>query len=438
MVSQFVVLTDSDFQTLQKFIQVPSFLFNENEVIQINKAASIIHEGQDSLKELFRSSLPYNEDKVLKWDTGCHGVIDVISKGVMYHDQFYLLGEIHKVSVGDDKLHKVSRTSYAMEVMLEIAQKIMNIDTIDDIYSFILENAHKAVKKSKLCTIMVVKDGKTHVVAQSGYNDNVYNIVLDVKQTFLYQDTEGRMDRIVNIPNLAKYCDSYYDNNCIDEGPRLLKSTMSAPLYVDGKLFGMINFDDVEVNAFDGDDESLLNLVRKNIEIALSNFMMYHKLEHFANYDQLTGLHNRISLENSFENYIKYGDSLYVVMIDLNGLKKVNDNYGHIYGDKYLKQFAQAFNEMRTEDEFIARNGGDEFVGLLLASSMDEVTERLISVQEKLQNNPIDADGENIICSFSYGVVVNTSGAKLHDLLREADVLMYNYKRSIKKCDCEK
>lgn len=434
MTSNILILNDEYLNMLSSFIKTPLFLFNANEVILLNDVAQKLPFDEKILKSIFgdtRSKTSHTHDLEVKTQYG--DTFSVTGQDVIYKDTFYLLGKLECKKEYSRDTFQARHISYAMNLMVEISEKLANINAEDDIYAFILENARKAVRKSKYCTIMIFENGKTKVVAKSGFNDKVYDVCIDLEKTFPYVATKGMMDRIVNIPNLLEYLDCYYDNGCIDEAPRLLKSVLSAPIYVDGKLFGLINFDCVEINGFDQDDVDLLNLVRENLEVALSIHFNLKKLDYYANYDQLTGLRNRIYLENSFDSIVSKLDPAFVVMIDLNDLKKVNDTCGHIYGDRFIKKFASEFKAGQLKGELFARNGGDEFVGILTGTDIDSVIKRIEDIQNRLNSDPIETDDEEIIVSFSYGVVEYHKGTKMFDALREADILMYNFKRNYKK-----
>ena len=102
------------------------------------------------------------------------------------------------------------------------------------------------------------------------------------------------------------------------------------------------------------------------------------ELDYLYQTDTLTGLYNRRGYYRFFEQYYeecrKAGTELAVFLIDMNGMKAINDRYGHEEGDFCLKAIAEAMRQSAQEDEICIRTGGDEFV--VLAKNYDEVRER--------------------------------------------------------------
>jgi len=155
-----------------------------------------------------------------------------------------------------------------------------------------------------------------------------------------------------------------------------------------------------------------------------------------ARHDSLTGLANRNLLADRFhfavERSKRSGKSFALLMIDLNGFKSINDNYGHVAGDAVLVATAKRLVGALRASDTVARLGGDEFV--LIIESIEE-TQELDHIGQKL----IDTLSEPI--ALGNGVVVNNGasvglafypddGADMNDLLNVADQAMYECKSS--------
>ena len=99
-------------------------------------------------------------------------------------------------------------------------------------------------------------------------------------------------------------------------------------------------------------------------------------LEHHAMHDTLTGLPNRRYLIEMLDGKLQEGEHLeapvYVAFIDLDGFKKINDSYGHDFGDLFLQAFAERLTGVLRGHDFVARYGGDEFVFVGLGSPDDD------------------------------------------------------------------
>ncbi|MDP3387798.1 MAG: diguanylate cyclase [Eubacteriales bacterium] len=157
---------------------------------------------------------------------------------------------------------------------------------------------------------------------------------------------------------------------------------------------------------------------RKNVE---------KEILHMSYNDQLTGVYNR----RFFEEEIKRLDTarnlpISIVMIDVNGLKLINDAFGHKKGDDVLIKIAQSIKESCREGEIVARYGGDEFV-MLLPKTTDEGAKKIV---ERIRFKS-DAKNKNepIYLSFAAGIATKSEMDKdIFEILKQADDLMYEKK----------
>ncbi len=159
------------------------------------------------------------------------------------------------------------------------------------------------------------------------------------------------------------------------------------------------------------------------------------KVKEEANIDPLTGLRNRRSFERAllefFKDFKKFGYPFSIIMMDIDNFKDLNDTYGHLAGDKVLKEIGGILrNHLRAKD-IPARTGGEEFTIILPGIRKKEA----ISVAERLRriisSHPIEADSNEVRVTASFGVSeVAQDIEEPEDLLREADKNLYKAKRT--------
>jgi diguanylate cyclase (GGDEF)-like protein len=158
--------------------------------------------------------------------------------------------------------------------------------------------------------------------------------------------------------------------------------------------------------------------------------------------DALTGLPNRRAFEEElrrrWDDSIRTGKAMAVLLIDVDNFKRFNDNFGHAEGDECLRRTAKVMRHDLREVDFIARLGGEEFVALLSVPHVDvavNTAERLRAGVEALH---IAHDGragqEEVTVSIGVAVGVPSVSADPDHLLRAADAAMYEAKRKGRNC----
>lgn len=146
--------------------------------------------------------------------------------------------------------------------------------------------------------------------------------------------------------------------------------------------------------------------------------------------DPLTGLNNRRSGEQRLAEEIsraqRHGRPLTILLLDLNGLKNVNDKFGHAAGDEVIRQFAARLGKAIRGSDLAVRLGGDEFLVLLPECRPDEVHH----VLGRLRGVDVNCNGQLIALSFSAGWTDLKPGESTEDLLKRADDALYVNKRA--------
>lgn len=146
--------------------------------------------------------------------------------------------------------------------------------------------------------------------------------------------------------------------------------------------------------------------------------------------DQLTGLYNRRSgeqrLSEEINRAVRHNRLLTVMLLDVNGLKQINDRFGHAGGDMLLKGFAERLQRGIRGSDLAARFGGDEFMVLLPECPVEEVRH----VLSRVEGLEIECGGQKIRCEFSRGWTDYRPGETAQECLKRADEALYADKRS--------
>jgi len=161
------------------------------------------------------------------------------------------------------------------------------------------------------------------------------------------------------------------------------------------------------------------------------------QLQQLSEHDVLTALPNRLKLTHEFDLAVtsakRHRNKLAVLFFDLNDFKPINDNYGHMYGDKVLQVIADRMKACIRDTDRIARIGGDEFVVLMTNIDTDSATQTLINKLKATIVKPILVDEFTFRVSSSSGMAeYPKQGKSLDTLLDAADAEMYKDKAKMK------
>ncbi len=181
-------------------------------------------------------------------------------------------------------------------------------------------------------------------------------------------------------------------------------------------------------------NEKLKRTNKNLLEEIKHRHVVEEKLTIIASHDNLTGLPNRVLLQDRINQVIlsskREGKYCGILFIDLDRFKLINDTHGHPFGDVFLQLVAQRLKQLLREEDTISRIGGDEFI--VLISNLKREKD-ILPIAQKVNNalgKPYDLQNYKLICTASIGVSIFPSGGTTSDeLIRHADIAMYRAKK---------
>ena len=224
---------------------------------------------------------------------------------------------------------------------------------------------------------------------------------------------------------------------------RQARDTACVPLVVKGRLIGAVQAtrvrdDEERGSGFEGRDVRAIELVCGSLEVALANAIDYYDATRQSLVDDLTRLYNVRYLYQTLDNEIRrarrYGSSVSVVFMDLDGFKLVNDAYGHRAGSVTLTEVASVITMLVREADVVARFGGDEFVMMLPETTALQATQMAERVRSQIAAHRFNGGvGADIYLTASFGVASFPEHAtEAEKLIELADAAMYEAKISRK------
>ncbi len=218
-------------------------------------------------------------------------------------------------------------------------------------------------------------------------------------------------------------------------GADLSGSIIGIPLKTADGIVGVMSLSRTTRGGFTPAELRLLELLADQASIAIANASLHQAVSQQAYSDTVTGLANRRALDDRLEQEVltarRTGSYFAVIMMDVDGFKRVNDAYGHAVGDQVLRTF---FNYLATGlrgTDFLARYGGDELT--LILSQTDSPAARLVveKILDQVRRFHFTApNGNQIVLGLSCGIAVFPTHANTAaNLLRSADEALYRAKK---------
>ncbi|MFY0731539.1 diguanylate cyclase domain-containing protein [Pseudomonas sp. NFX15] len=181
-------------------------------------------------------------------------------------------------------------------------------------------------------------------------------------------------------------------------------------------------------------DKELLQYVCAQVATAIERKQLHARLQHMAQYDQLTQLPNRELLRERLKASLQVAREedgrMALLYVDLDRFKQVNDTHGHAVGDMLLQAVANRLKGCVRETDTVARIGGDEFVVLLHSIHAAEDTDTVVGKIRQVLDQPLRLDGHSLTIQTSIGIArYPDHGTEEKQLFRHADEAMYCAKR---------
>jgi len=325
---------------------------------------------------------------------------------------------------GEKEKYKIS------EILRTVTSTLNSTLELSEIINIILEQLQLLVSYDS-AVLLMLNDERVKVSAVKGFdNDNeILNKDFPLVDLSMVQKIV-RSQRGITIGNLKE---SQEDIHLV--GNENIKSWMGVPIFLQGKIIGVLSIQSVKENMYSEAEAGLFSSFADQVGMAIRNAKIYSEVKELATYDGLTGLYNRRSFfeiaEKEYKRATRYKHPFSVIMTDIDYFKSVNDRFGHNIGDKTLKAFASELKAVLRETDIIGRYGGEEFT---IITNLDK--ENAVKLAERLRNHiesciiQTEEFGEFSITA-SFGVAELTSATQdLYEVLITSDKALYDAKNS--------
>lgn len=152
-------------------------------------------------------------------------------------------------------------------------------------------------------------------------------------------------------------------------------------------------------------------------------------LDTMASIDPLTGLYNRRSMQDFFNRVLKAEIDFSLIMCDIDNFKRVNDSYGHDFGDVVLKEIAHIAQQQMKDKGYVCRWGGEEIL-ILSTDSLDHTCEAAERIRHDVEEHVFQCRGKELHCTLTLGVAGHRAGTIIEDTIKHADNRLYHGKQN--------
>jgi len=321
-----------------------------------------------------------------------------------------------------------------LEEIIDFDEQLTRIRKSDKLIDFVVTKTMKILEVEK-CSVMLV-DGETKQL----YTKSTQGFAEDAPMRI---DVSGSIVEKVILegqPLLVNDLQTYPPFKNLKQSSYLGSSFMIVPIRLGQDVMGVIiaadkHTDSDEIGIFDTVDLKILCAIAAAMAVAIENVSFYKELHYLTITDPLTHIHNYRYFVNSLDYELKrlkrfHGD-LSLLMMDIDGFKSFNDEFGHLEGDALLKEISLIIHLNLREVDILCRYGGDEFVVILPGTNKNNA----VIAAEKIGKCIENAKFQKTV-TLSIGVVQYRDKMTRHDLIFRADKALYQAKNQGKNRVC--
>jgi diguanylate cyclase (GGDEF)-like protein/putative nucleotidyltransferase with HDIG domain len=326
-------------------------------------------------------------------------------------------------------LNLIASARQEVQALFEISQDLGNSLSLDETLSVLDVRLRRIIPHHSLA-VWMVQDGELIPEYVNGEDCRLFSsLQIPMGQGLSGWVAENGKPIVNGNPSVEP---SYLNDKTLTSS---LRSAVALPLEGASGALGVLTLYHMERDAFTKDHLRLLMAVGPKIGMSIENALRFQQAESSATTDFLTSLPNARSLFLHLDAEVsrarRNNQALTVVVLDLDDLKQINDRFGHLEGNRLLREVAAGLKASCREYDYVARMGGDEFVVLISGVKQADAETRVEEFRHVVARIGVQSFDKPI--SASVGVAhFPADGVDAERLLAEADRLMYQQKRARK------
>ena len=413
--------------------------------LNIGKAVMLMGQDVENLKILYNKGFNLEELKSLQYSImlGNEG-FDLLQKkyALAFHFQIYgiqmyiFLDRGKKLSKDElDYLKKYARAMQPLfanallfNLMVKFMVELQKVGTIYNVYWKMLDMAVRVFNADSGAVLDVSKGkGNWSYAAVKNVSGRDVDVIEDMMNKGDYNGPVLNIvknKKVLYINDTTKYEGWIYTTN-------MPRSYIGIPFVVGDKVVAVMNIHGNEPNKFTVYDVNLAKAIMEMGSAILERVLYLEQLGIYSSIDEMTTLFNKREFLQRVKEEVnrarRYGRKLSILIFDLDNFKEWNDTYGHLAGDKLLREIGEIIKSSTRSTDLAFRFGGDEFVILFPETSIDGAS---LTAQKILENISKRFNNDEVKLSASAGIAEYKPGETPEEFISRADKALYSAKNS--------
>ncbi|WP_409288374.1 diguanylate cyclase [Peribacillus sp. SCS-37] len=270
-------------------------------------------------------------------------------------------------------------------------------------------------ENQKIQIPFMMDDGEFILGTEIPFDDNSFTAKVITSKETIHGKTAKELDEFNYIIGTGE------GNTCI-----------FVPLLIDDQVKGVISAQSNHEFAYRREHEDLLKIIGNQVISSIVTARLYSENYELSQTDEMTSLGNYRAFHSDLEKMMTSSNApVALLMIDSDGLKGVNDHFGHQAGDLYLKRLANGMKRLSSANRKAYRYAGDEFMFIIRDALHVDLESIFLELKSFLNNNPLNFQGSTVKVSISGGGAFYPEKADSAEALKKcADLALYEAKRN--------
>ncbi len=339
----------------------------------------------------------------------------------------------NRIKLMKNEKEKEEKEKLLLKTMHEITKKLTSTLNLDELLDLIVKSMLE-IMHYKDAALILNDNGDFYMVAREGeLGRNLVNKYLSafVEDEYFSQVVKEKNVLVFKDVDFSPYGVSYKTSTCI-----------SIPILYHNRVLGLVAlYSNTHEPPTNYEEEILFDLASQ-AGVAIENARLFSEIRNLAILDGLTGIYNRKHFfelaEREFQRAKLHQYSLSIIMIDIDRFKNINDQYGHLLGDKVLKLIVKKLKETIRKTDILGRYGGEEFVIALPQTNKEKAYKIAEKLRHTIETSKLITKKHGILSlTISLGVAsISEETKEIGEIVGEADKALYEAKEQGRNLVC--